>query len=100
MNNITDEIKVKVHEVKTWPKFFQLVKYGFKGFELRKNDRDYKQGDYLCQREWDPKTEVYTGDRVTHRIGFVLEGFGLKDGYVAMQLEEDRLTELHTITKK
>jgi hypothetical protein len=42
------------HELKCWPPYFESVMDGSKPFELRKNDRDYKYGDELLLREWDP----------------------------------------------
>ena len=52
------------HELKTWPKFFESIIAEMKTFEIRKNDRDFKAGDYLVLREWNPETAQYTG-RVT-----------------------------------
>ena len=43
------------HELKTWPEFFIETRGGRKKFELRKNDRDFRVGDQLLLKEWDPK---------------------------------------------
>lgn len=77
------------HEVKCWSKPFAAVKSGAKPWELRINDRDYRTGDTLIQREWSPDAKGYTGEQTAHRIGWMLHGpaFGLPDGYVIMTLE-------------
>ena len=38
---------MKIHELKTLPEYFDAVFMGKKNFEIRKNDRDYKVGDYV-----------------------------------------------------
>lgn len=78
----------KLHELKTWGKYFVEVKNGDKKFELRKNDRDFKIGDYLLLREYNPNTEEYTGRELIKRIDYILEGgdFGLKEGYVILSI--------------
>ena len=42
-----------IHSLKTEPKYFEAVLSGKKTFELRKNDRDFRVGDYLALNEWD-----------------------------------------------
>lgn len=54
----------QVHELKTWPKPFQAIKNGELPAQLRKNDREYKQGDILRLHEWEPDTQRYTGEVV------------------------------------
>lgn len=68
------------HELKTWPIPFWDVVSGAKTFEVRKNDRDFKVGDYLVLKEYDPDTQKYTGDRVVVQIDYSIilpepEGF-------------------------
>jgi hypothetical protein len=90
-NTIIQEVTSKVHELKTWPEYFQAVKYGFKNFEVRKNDRKFNNGDYVKLREWNPEEEKYTGEVLTKRIGYILQGgeFGVEKGFVVMQLIHD-----------
>lgn len=77
-----------IHRLKIWPKFFKSVKIGEKSFEIRKNDRDFKVGDILVLQEWSPETDSYTGDVVTKKISYILDGgvFGLECGFVCMAL--------------
>jgi len=53
------------HRLKTWPEPFQALWDGRKHHEIRRADRDFRQGDWLELREWDPGTETYTG-RIAH----------------------------------
>ena len=71
-----------VHELKTWPEYFQAVISDKKKFEIRKNDRDFKVNDELILKEFNPDNQEYTG-RVAHCIvtytldkqPFVLDGY-------------------------
>lgn len=54
-------MKAKEIELKSWPKFFQPIIDGIRTHELRRNDRDFKVGDQLNLREYDPKKNEYTG---------------------------------------
>ncbi len=76
-----------VHELKTWPEQFQAIRNGSKTFDYRKNDREFKSGDQLALREWDPKDEAYTGRTIYTDIGYMLHGgFGVPDGYIVLSL--------------
>lgn len=43
-----------IHELKTWPEFFDAVKRGDKTFEVRRNDRGFQVGDTLRLVRWQP----------------------------------------------
>lgn len=73
------------HELKCWPEYFQAVLDGVKMFEIRKNDRDFKVGDWLHLQEWCPKTQAYTG-RSTKREVAYSTGWEQKPGYIVMGL--------------
>lgn len=60
-----------IHELKTLPEYFEAVRKGDKTFELRKNDRDFKVGDYLALNEWDGKK--YTGRALLAKITYMLD---------------------------
>lgn len=60
------------HELKTWPVQWESVNDGSKRVELRKADRDFQRMDVLVLKEWDPKTEEYTGRECRRRVTHVL----------------------------
>lgn len=87
------------HELKTWPIYFDRVWEGKKGFEVRKNDRDFQAGDTVTLREFEPgNTDMnsgremiigsgendgsYTGRKIECVIDYVLHTFkGLQAGW-------------------
>ena len=77
-----------IHELKTWPEYFEQVLMGKKKFEVRKHDRDYKVGDTLILKEWNPKTEKFTGRELARGVSYILHGgaFGIDFGTVVMSL--------------
>lgn len=86
---------MSLHELKTWPEYFEYVWDGSKSFEVRKDDRGYEKGDYLHLREWSPSGERYTGREVVAKVDYVMDGhegapFGLEHGYVVMAIERLR----------
>lgn len=55
------------HELKCWPKFFAAIARGEKRHDLRRaTDRDFRPGDRLFLREFDPDQGLYTGQ--TQRV--------------------------------
>lgn len=78
-----------VHELKTWPSYFQAAWEGRKTFEVRRDDgRGFQPGDLLHLREWDPEDKAYTGRELTAKVAYVLSGgrFGIEEGYVVMAI--------------
>jgi len=53
-----------LHKIKSWPKEFQSVLDGDKRHKVRRNDRNYQQGDYIILQEYNPKLEEYTGREI------------------------------------
>ena len=45
--------KMKVHKLKTLPRYFESIVNGTKPFEIRKNDRNFEVGDILRLEEYD-----------------------------------------------
>lgn len=79
---------MKTHELKILPKYFNDVWDGVKTFELRKDDRDYKVGDYLRLLEFENGN--YTGKEVNFKISYLLrdcEEYGLKEGFVILGIK-------------
>ena len=82
------------HAMKTWMQYYHLQQNGEKLFELRKDDRLYKSGDYFLSQEFNNNTNEYTGRETKYLILYVLrnvENFGLKNGYCILQLKEIKL---------
>ena len=70
----------KVHEVKLAAMYYDDVKDGKKTFELRKNDRNYKEGDKLHMLEF--KDGRHTGRTISADIVYLMEEYtGLTEGY-------------------
>lgn len=87
MQQLPSQQKKKVHDVKLGTTFFDDVKTGRKTFELRKNDRGYKEGDTIVLHEY--KDGTTTGRTITKKIVYILEDFtGLEDGYCILGLGE------------
>jgi hypothetical protein len=59
-------------EKKIWIKYFDAILSGKKTFELRLDDYQYKEGDVLNLREWDPEKKSYTGRSIKKEITYVL----------------------------
>lgn len=103
MTCLGDRHKVAIHDLKTWPVYFEALWKGFKTVELRLNDRNYQSGDVLALREWEPPPKLssgvsplwgdkYTGRLVLAKVKHVLEGVGavenvLPEGWVALSIE-------------
>jgi hypothetical protein len=79
---------MKTHELKTWPEYYAAIEKGEKTFEIRKNDRDFKKGDEVVLKEWNPITENYTGNSMTFCVGHVITDtrWGLQEGYCVMSI--------------
>jgi len=77
------------HEIKSWRKPFQARLDGLKPFEFRRDDRDYKVGDTLWEREWNHHQEEYTGREIrgTRIISKWSKGFGILEGYCILGVE-------------
>lgn len=54
------------------PEYFEAQLNGDKKFEIRKNDRDFKVGQYLNLREWS-KANGYTGRSVIVKITYITD---------------------------
>ncbi len=80
-----------IHELKSWPQFMDALITSTKTFEVRKNDRDFKVGDYLMLREFDPATGKYGRRVVGARVIYAMYGpcLGIADGWVCMSIDND-----------
>ena len=80
-----------VHELKTWPEPYKAIKEFRNLFEVRKDDRGFMIGDTLHLREWNPKTELYTGHGMEATIQYIFKdpGMGLlQENVVVLSLDQ------------
>ena len=80
------------HYIKIRESFAEAVYTGDKTFEVRKNDRGYQKGDLVCFKV------LYDSDgleMISHplhdqcfRITYVLNGWGIEDGYVVFGIKK------------
>ena len=86
------EYKQKWHDLKTDSEAFFASMRGDKPFEIRFNDREFEPADYLILRETihsgaEMKKGMplkYTGRTLTRMVTYVLDGYGVKDGWVIL----------------
>ena len=94
---------MNIHELKILPQYFNEVREKKKTFELRKDDRDYKVGDILILKEWNPdeiygtvdeEETHYSGKKVVRQITSILRdidpaiGISSLDGYAILSIKE------------
>lgn len=60
-------------EKKVWSEYFQKILDGIKKFELRLGDFECNPGDVLVLKEWNPKTEKYTGRILEKEVTYVIK---------------------------
>lgn len=78
-----------IHQLKTWPAYFEAVLSGAKTFEVRKADRPFAVGDRLELQEFVPGIDGgYTGREHDCDVTYILPGgdFGLAPDVVVMGL--------------
>lgn len=94
----TSELKkdIKYHELKIKSLYFNDILQGVKNFELRKDDRDFKVGDYLILQEFD---ENYTGRSILVEIIYKLNGgkYGLQEGYCILGFKPVQGNTIETV---
>lgn len=76
------------HDLKCWPEYFEPILAGIKNFEVRYNDRNFKIGDTLKLREYNPVRSRYTGRWCEVTVTYILKGghFGLDKNIVVMSI--------------
>ncbi len=80
---------MEVHNLKIWPKHLRDIILGLKKVEIRKNDRNYKEGDLLSLNEWHPLRQLYTGLEIVVKIDYIISGVpGLEPDYVILQISK------------
>lgn len=82
-----DAISSRVHELKLIQPYFNDVWTERKLFEVRKNDRGFKEGDLLILREY-YKEKNLLRRRITARIIYILDDQEyVKEGYVVIGMK-------------
>lgn len=85
----------KIHEIYLKLEFCDDVLSGKKSFEIRENDRGYQTGDFIkfkansgslssCINEEARKHPI---NKEVFRIEYMLNGWGLENGYVALAIK-------------
>jgi len=94
---------MRLHELKTWPEYYQPMEDGIKQFEWRKDDRNYEVGDLLLLREWTSKTSSYTGREQLVYVEYIMgkqNEFGIHSEYVVMSIRKVAFQGLIDILKR
>lgn len=61
-----------LHDLKCWPQFFDAIATGQKRHDLRRaHDRDFRIGDSLRLREFDPHAQRYTGSEQIVNVTYI-----------------------------
>lgn len=72
-----------VHQLKIKEEYFEGLVSGKKTFEIRKNDRDFKVGDFLALNEFNGLTT--TGRTTLFKISYLFDNPDfLQSGYVVL----------------
>ena len=71
--------------VKCSKKYFTSIWFGWKRFEIRKDDRFYEENDIILLKEWEKN--AFSGRELKCRILELIRDFeGLKEGYVVFTI--------------
>ena len=95
---------MKTHDLKLNTEFCDAVLRGEKTFEVRKNDRGFQTGELIrfiptdgtSYRSSDGTVREHAKHEIsghTYKITYILNGWGIKNGYVALGIKEYRQTE-------
>lgn len=82
---------MKTHNIKLLYDFVDAVYSGEKPFEVRKNDRGYQKGDYICFMPILDNGEIARKHPIVNKryvITYVLSGWGIEQGYVVLGIKE------------
>ena len=63
---------MKIHDIKCVQPYFEMLWDDKKPVEIRKNDRDYKPGDLLLQREYTTVIKSYAGRYVLCKVDSIM----------------------------
>lgn len=83
-----------IHELKILSSFVRPILKGEKIFKIRENDRGFQKGDTVqfkvVSDDWTRKniSPVNELEHKTFEITYVINGWGLKNGFVAFGIRE------------
>ena len=81
---------MRVHNLKIFNDFADSVVAGDKTFEIRDNDRGFQKGDFIKFQAINNAgfSNQHLINGKLYEITFVLNGWGIKNGYVALAIKE------------
>ena len=83
-----------IHELKIFSSFVRPILDGSKTFEIRENDRGFQKGDRVQFKvnydDWTRRNSstVHEFENKVFEITYVINGFGLKNGFVVFGISE------------
>lgn len=90
---------MREHVLKTWPNYFEAVRFERKRFEWRRDDRGFEVGDILVLKQWDPARNGgsfvdYNDDSYANtlrvRVTYIARGmFDIPPGFCIMSIEHE-----------
>ena len=87
-----------IHELKIFSSFVRPILSGDKTFEIRENDRGFQKGDWVQFKvnsdNWTNKNQsvVREFEHKVYEITYVINGWGLKNGFVVFGIKEQEPT--------
>lgn len=86
---------MKTHKLIISNAFSDDILNGDKLFEIRENNEGYQKGDFIKFTPYNPATGLYDNNhpitQKEYQITYVLNGFGLKNGYVVLGFKEIKM---------
>jgi hypothetical protein len=83
---------MELHELRTWPGYFEGLVTGKKTWEIRRDDRHFEVGDLLYLSEYDPEKNEYTGRMELRKVTMISKNLPwVQDGYVVMSIVPGKL---------
>lgn len=85
---------MKTHRLKTTQPYFEGCWQQSKTFDVRKNDRDFQEGDTVYLQEYNAETHAYSGKQLRCTILYVLREYpAIEKGYVVFSFRIDQYLE-------
>lgn len=85
-NEVIERSNMKIlHELKIQKEYYEAILSGKKTFEIRRDDRPFREGDYLKLKVYE--NGDFTGEELVCKIDYVYRGELCKDGYCVMSID-------------